>query len=171
MGMRSSLTLVCWRQCPPDGGASAIGIRLRLLDTKAHSRRSGYGLSFPAPDDGTLLAARLLHAPVDVRRIAANRGELGDPGMVGREMADRVGRARVAGEREGLTAAAAEILLASRAARARLLHPGGATERVERRRVRPDIGERMIAHVPELETGNRLRCMAGQHFARRRHVE
>src|SRR6185436_20845290 len=113
-----------WRRIRNRNQAAAVG-------HKAHSRRSGYGLSFPAPDDGSLLAARLLHAPVDVRRIAANRGEFGDPGMVGREMADRVGRARVTGEREGLAAAAAEILLAPRAARAGFLHPGGSAECIE----------------------------------------
>src|SRR5207244_4177048 len=68
-------------------------------------------------------------------------------------------------------AAAAEIKLAPRAARARLLHPCAAAERVEGRRVRPDIGERTLAHVPEFKAGNRLGGVAGQHLARRRHVE
>ena len=91
--------------------------------------------------------------------------------MVGSEVAHRVGRGRVAGEREGLAAAAAEIQLAARAARARLLHPGGAAEGIEGRRVRPDVGERMLAHVPEFEPGNRFRGVAGQHLAGGRDVE
>src|SRR5229473_3414408 len=91
--------------------------------------------------------------------------------MVGREVTDRVGRGGVAGQREGLAAATAEIQLAARTARARLLHPGGAAEGVERRGARPDVGERAVAHVPEFEAGDRLGGMAGQHLARRRHVE
>src|SRR5262249_60948027 len=83
----------------------------------------------------------------------------------GRELADRVGSRGVAGEREGLAAAAAEILLAAWAARARLLHPGGAAEGIEGRRVRPDVGERVLAYVPEFEPGNRFRSVAGQHLA------
>src|SRR5262245_29911880 len=62
---------------------------------------------------------------IDVRRVVALRGELGDQRVGWREVAYRVGRPRVAGEREGLAPAAAEILLPARAARARLLHPGG----------------------------------------------
>src|SRR2546428_6740113 len=91
--------------------------------------------------------------------------------MVGSEVAHRVGGGGVAGEREGLAAASAEIQLAPRAARARLLHPCAAPEGVEGRRVRPDIRERTLAHVPEFKAGNRLGAVAGQHLARRRHVE
>src|ERR1051325_10008462 len=86
-------------------------------------------------------------------------------------MAHRVGRCGVAGEREGLAAAAAEILLTARAACARLLPPAGAAEGVERRRVGPDVGERMVLHVPEFQTRNRLRRMTWQHLAGRRDVE
>src|SRR6476619_4433364 len=91
--------------------------------------------------------------------------------MVGSEVTHRIGCGGVAGKREGLAAAAAEIQLATRAACAWLLHPCGATEGVEGRRVRPDIGERMVSHVPELKSGNRLGGVAGQHLACRRHVE
>ena len=86
-------------------------------------------------------------------------------------MAHRVGGARIAGEREGLAAAAAEVLKTSRAARARLLHPIGAAEGAERRRVFPDVGQRTLAHRPELEARKAFRRMAGQHLADGRHVE
>ena len=116
------------------------------------------------PDDGVTCGGRRRE-----RRSAPPR--VPRPGH-GRERGDTPGRLRgVAGEREGLAAAAAEIELATRAARARLLHPRGAAERIEGRRVRPDIGERMLAHVPEFKAGNRLGRVAGQHLARRRHVE
>src|SRR5262249_50068370 len=91
--------------------------------------------------------------------------------MVGSEVTHRIGCGGVAGEREGLATAATETGPPTRAARARLLHPRGAAERIEGRRVRPDIGERTLAHVPEFKAGNRLGRVAGQHLARRRHVE
>src|SRR5260370_445054 len=103
--------------------------------------------------------------------MAASRREFCSAGMGGSKMAPRIGRGGVAGERKGLAAAAAEIELSTRAARARLLHPRRAAEGIEGRRVRPDIGERMLAHVPEFKAGNRLGRMAGQHLARWRHVE
>jgi hypothetical protein len=70
---------------------------------------------------------------------------------------------RVAGEREGPAAAAAKSC--SRAdARAGLLH-----QAVPRNALNAgafaQIGERMFAHVPELEAGNRFGGMAGQHLA------
>src|SRR4051812_14894403 len=88
-----------------------------------------------------------------------------------RKVAHRIGCAGITGEREGLAAAAAEILLAFRTASARLLHPVGTAKRLERGRIVPDVGERMLAHVPEIEPGNALRGMAGQYLAGRRHVE
>src|SRR5262249_45259763 len=91
--------------------------------------------------------------------------------MVGSEGTHWIGCGGGAGERAGLAAGAAEIELAPRAAGARLLHPCAATEGVEGWRVRPDIGERTLAHVPEFKAGNRLGGVAGQHLARRRHVE
>src|SRR6185436_21159594 len=74
-------------------------------------------------------------------------------------------------ECESLAAAAPEIDVTTWTARARLLHPCGAAEGVEGRRVCPDIGERSLAHVPEFKSGNRLGRVAGQHLARRCHVE
>ena len=70
----------------------------------------------------------------------------GDILVAWREMADRVGRAGVTGERERLAAAAAEIDLAPRTACARLLHPGGSAEGIEGRRIRyQDVGQRVLA--------------------------
>ena len=71
----------------------------------------------------------------------------------------------------GLAAAAAEIDLPPRTACARLLHPGGSAEGIEGRRIRPDVGERVLAHRPEFKTGNGLGSVAVQHLARRRHVQ
>ena len=73
-------------------------------------------------------------AAIDVGCFALLRGERGHNRMLGGEVTDRVGCAGVAGERKGLAAAAAEILKAPWAARARLLHPIGAAKRIERRR-------------------------------------
>jgi hypothetical protein len=64
--------------------------------------------------------------------------------VVRSKVAHRVGGGSIAGERECLTAAAAEIELAARAGCARLLHPGGAAEGVEGGGVRPEIGERSL---------------------------
>jgi hypothetical protein len=71
----------------------------------------------------------------------------------------------------GLAAAAAEIDLAPRTACARLLHPGGSAEGIEGRRIRPDVGERVLAHRPEFKAGNGLGRVAGQHLASRRRVQ
>ena len=125
-------------QCPTGRTPSAIGIRDRGS----------------TPDAGS-------HAAVDVGSVAAHGREFGNPGMIGSEVTHRVGSGGVAGERVGLAAAAAEIQLAPRAARERLLHPCPAAEGVEGRRVRPDIGERTLAHVPDLKAGTRLRGVAG----------
>ena len=78
----------------------------------------------------------------------------GDILVAGREMADRVGRSGVTRQRERLAAATAEIDLAPRAACARLLHPGASAECVEGWRIRPDGGERVLAHRPEFKAGN-----------------
>src|ERR1700688_3662278 len=109
--------------------------------------------------------------PIIIGNILARRRELLDQGMMRREMAHRVGGAGVAGDQEGLTAAAAEILLAAAAAFARFLHPVGAAERGKGRRGPPNIAERVLAHVPEFQTWNNLGGMAGQHFAGRRDIE
>jgi len=65
------------------------------------------------PFHGAAVPERRSHAPVDIRRLVLDRGELGDPCVVGRQVTDRIGRRRIAGEREGLAAAAAEIYFAS----------------------------------------------------------
>src|SRR5262245_35593318 len=113
----------------------------------------------------------LSHAPVEIRRVVVNERECVDLAMIGREVADRIGRRGVAQERKGLATAAAKILLAPRAACARLLHPAGATKGVEGRRVLPDVGERMLAHRPEFETRNALGGVAREHPAGRRDIE
>src|SRR5271170_6984217 len=91
--------------------------------------------------------------------------------MMRRQMANRVGGARVARDEEGLAAAAAEVLAAVRAGFARLLHPVGTAECRKGRRRLPDIVESMLAYVPEFEARNDLRRMAGQCLARRRDIE
>src|SRR5262245_60794591 len=78
--------------------------------------------------------------------IGTDGRQLGHPAVVGRQVADRVGGPGIAGEQERLAAAAAEILVAPRAAAARLAHPVDAAEGAEGRGVAPDIGERMVAH-------------------------
>src|SRR5260370_15220091 len=97
-----------------------------------------------------------VHAAVDVGSIAASRRKFCDAGMGGSKMAHRIGCGGVAGEREGLAAAAAEIELPPRAARARLLHPRAAAEGIEGRRVRPDIGECLLPPGPEFKARNGL---------------
>src|SRR5947209_1445613 len=91
--------------------------------------------------------------------------------MSRREMAHRISRVRIAGDGEGLAAAAAEVLIALGARAARLLHPVEAAECHEGGRVVPDIGERMLAHVPEIEPRNALGRVAWQHLTGRRNVE
>jgi hypothetical protein len=99
------------------------------------------------------------HPPIGVGRVVLHSRQRGDILVAWREMADRVGRAGVPGERERLAAAAAEIDLAPRTACARLLHPGGSAEGIEGRRIRPDVGERVEDkqwHVTEII--QRLAC-------------
>src|SRR4029453_5741451 len=111
------------------------------------------------------------HAPIDVRRIGADCREFRDSRMIGSEVTNRVSCGGVSGKGEGLAAATAEIEVATRTTRARLLHPCGTAESIEGRRIRPDIGERAVTHVPEFKAGDRLSRGAGQHLPRRRHVE
>src|SRR6266436_8151103 len=91
--------------------------------------------------------------------------------MVRREMADRIGGAGVAGEREGLAAAAAEIDVAALAALARLRQEARAPEGIEGGVMFPDLAQRMVFHRPEFEARDRLGGMARQHAAGRGHVE
>src|SRR5258708_19645901 len=79
--------------------------------------------------------------------------------MVGSEVAHRIGCARLTRERKGLAAAAAEVELTTWAACAWLPHPSCAAEGIESWGIRPDIGERAIAHIPELEPGTRFTRM------------
>ena len=111
------------------------------------------------------------HAPISVRRIVLYCCQGGHLRAIGREMANRIGRGGIPGKREGLAAAAAEVLVAPRAAYAGLFHPCGAAKGVECRRECPDFGQRVGAHRPEFKTRDALRRMARQHFADRRHVE
>ena len=64
--------------------------------------------------------------------------------VIGRQRASRVGVAGVAGDGHGLAAAAAEIDVLEGAGAARLLHPFGAAEGVERLAVEPDVEQRPI---------------------------
>jgi hypothetical protein len=89
------------------------------------------------------------HAAVDIGSVGPHCHEFGDLGMVGSEVTHRIGCGGVSGECESLTAATPEIDVTTWTARARLLHPRGAVESIEGRRVRPDISERMLAHVHE----------------------
>ena len=69
-------------------------------------------------------------------------------------MANRIRCARIAHNHERLAAASAKILIAPCARFARLLHPICAAESQESRRAVPDVGERMLTHIPELKTRN-----------------
>src|SRR5580692_9620843 len=94
---------------------------------------------------------RASHAPIGVRRVVPVGRKGRDLIVARRKMAGRIGGGGVAGERKGLAAAAAEIDIAPVAALARFFHPRRAAKSVERRRIFPDIGERMLAHRPEFE--------------------
>src|SRR3954465_8246096 len=87
------------------------------------------------------------------------------------QVAYRIGGRGVAGERESLAPAAAEILFAARAACAWFFHPGGAAEGIESGGIDPDIGERMLAYVPEFQVRDAFRRVAWKDLAGRRHVE
>src|SRR5215468_8519227 len=109
--------------------------------------------------------------PVNVPRTSPDRRLLLDHMMVWREMTDRIGGAGVAGEGEGLAAAAAEIDLTALAAPARLGQEIGPAEGIEGGVVLPNLAQRMVFHRPEFETRDRFRRMARQHAAGRRHVQ
>src|ERR1700689_4520758 len=86
-------------------------------DCESANWRIPGGLAEGAPDIAPAPAPEpRSHPPVVVWFVLLHGRERGDNLVAGREMTDRVGRARVAGEREGLTAAAAEIDIAPRAA-------------------------------------------------------
>src|SRR3954470_20527263 len=129
---------------------------------------------FPASASGAMLAFRLQRAAgkvaIEEAGVAAGGFALGlleDFFMHRRQRAGRVGIAGIAGQREGLAAAAAEIDFLEFAALARLGHPAGAAIAVEGFGILPDPGDRMIrAHGFEFESGDALRRVAGQHLAR-----
>src|SRR5262249_10340890 len=104
--------------------------------------------------DRQAAAVVISHAPIQIGGVILGEREPADLRSIGGEMADRIGCRGIAQEGEGLTTAAAEILLPPRAARAWLLHPARAAKRIEGRRLLPDIGERSLAHRPEFEAGN-----------------
>jgi len=111
------------------------------------------------------------HAPVIVGNIGSRCCEPLDPCVLGSEVTHWIGCSRIAGKRESLAAAPAEIQFAPRAGHARRLHPFGAAEGIERRGVHPDIAKRTLAHVPEFQPGDRFSGVTGQHLAHRCHVE
>src|SRR5882724_11932181 len=78
------------------------------------------------------------------RALAGFVARRGDECVIGRELADRVGRALVAGQLERLAAAAAEVDRPALAARARLFHPRFAAEVPEALRLEPGLPERAI---------------------------
>src|SRR5947209_2666621 len=89
-----------------------------------------------------------------------------------RQRAGGVGVGGITRQRKRLAAAAAKVDLAEFARLARLLHPAGAAIAVEGLGVLPDPGDRMIgAHGFEVEPGDALGGVAGQHLAGRRDVE
>src|SRR5262249_60241855 len=85
-------------------------------------------------------------------------------------MANRIGGACIARQQESLAAASTEILLAPGTGLARLPHPVRIAECQERWRSAPDVGKRMLAHIPEFKAGNDFSGVAGKHPARRRNV-
>src|SRR5262249_12417554 len=98
-------------------------------------------LCFETAQYASLLRPTPHSPPVHVLHLFPHARQFLDDRMLGREMAHRIGGAGVAGEREGLAAAAAEVLVAARAACARLLQPVGPAEGAERGRGGPDVGE------------------------------
>src|SRR6202023_2724886 len=134
---------------------------------------------FPASASGAMVAARLQRTPGEIAIEEAvvvagglQCGLLENLLMHRRQRAGRIGIAGIAGQREGLAAAAAEIDFPELAALARLRHPAGAAVAVEGLGILPDPGDRVIAaHRFEFEPGNALGGVAGQNLARRRNVE
>ena len=123
--------------CPPAGPAHA-----RAVGSRTSGRRR-----------------RAAELEVRARSFVQQRRE---HAVVRREHADGIGASGVAGQGEGLAAAAAEVVFAPVAGAARLGHPVEAAEPVERRRPRPDLREsndraRRGTRIPE---GSRRRDRA-----------
>src|SRR4051794_37255367 len=101
-------------------------------------------------------------------RIAALMGccrERGDERAMRREVTYRIGCRGVAGQSEGLAATTAKVPLTARTAAARLLHPVGPAKGLESGRARPNLGQWVLAHIPELKMRNRFSGVARQHLA------
>src|ERR1700692_606626 len=99
----------------------------------------------PASASGAMVVARLGPAPgeiaIEETVVVAGGflfGQFEDLLMQWRQRAGRVGIAGIAGQREGLAAAAAEIDFLELAALARLRHPAGAAIAVESFGILPD---------------------------------
>src|SRR5205085_1857321 len=99
------------------------------------------------------------------------RGKGEDFLVARRQFARRVGIAGVAGEGEGLAAAAAPVDLAKVAALAGLGHPSRAAIGLKGRRIIPDPVDRMVAHRFEGERGDALGGVTREHSTSRRDVE
>src|SRR5438552_1501292 len=85
------------------------------------------------------------------------------------QRADRIGVGSVAGEREGLAAAATEDDRLPGTGAAWLLHPRVTPERLEGRRLVPDPLDRVLAHARQLQRWDRIGAVARQRLAVRRH--
>src|SRR5256885_16007351 len=112
---------------------------------------------------GPLRVLVAAHPAIDElrRRVLGRRDGGGEIAALDGAMADRIRRRRIAGQREGLAAAAAPIDFAALAGAAGLEHPISATEAVERIGLTPDLAQ---AHGPdrrEVEARQRLRRMTG----------
>src|ERR1035437_794076 len=136
-------------------------------------------LALPASPSGAMVAVRLQRTPGKVaidetlvvsRRLGLRQFE--NLLVQRRQRAGRIGIAGIAGQGEGLAAAAAEVDFLELAAFKRLRHPAGAAIAVEGFGVLPDPGDRVIAaHRFEFEPGNGFGGVAGQDLAGRRNVE
>src|SRR5258708_36456506 len=90
--------------------------------------------------------------------------------VVRREMADRIGGACIAGECEGLAAAAAGIDVAASAALARLRQEARAAEGVEGGVGFPDVPQRMVFYRAEIDAPERVCRVSRQNTSRPRHT-
>src|SRR6056297_2287011 len=112
------------------------------------------------------------HGPIDwmlVRGGGILQKSHGGPSR--HKLARWIGRCCIAGQREGLTAAATEIKLLTRTASAGLLHPRRAAKHLERSAPEPNVFEAHLADSVSHNAGNGLGGMAWQHFSIRRDIE
>src|SRR5581483_4782550 len=105
---------------------------------------------------------------VSINRLAGFRCAQGggNPVMEGREAADGIGGARIAGNHERLASASAEIDRAVRAAPARFLHPVLSAKGVERGGVAPYFLERAVADAVEAQAHNHGGGVTREHESR-----